>query len=281
MGKFDGVLIASDFDNTMVFSEGSLRAHAPIPPVSSENREAVEYFMGEGGIFSVATGRALPSFEKVRPGIPMNGPTILFNGAAIYDFSVGRYLHTAFLPESVRGHVKELLQAIPGLTIEVYHDDNSIQAINPSHLTASHEHLTHAPTVPIATIDDAPSPLSKLLFEEEGERLDRLLDLLHSCPWSDAYEIVPSSSFLVELTIKGANKGGAAEKLAQLLHIRREHVYCVGDHANDVPMLQFAHLAFAPENAIEPVKKLPGIRILPHCSENAIAEMIRQLDEIY
>ena len=87
MGKFSGVLIASDYDNTMVYTEGALKSGGPLPSVSRENREAVEYFMAEGGTFSVATGRALPSFSRVREGVPMNGPTVLFNGAAIYDFA--------------------------------------------------------------------------------------------------------------------------------------------------------------------------------------------------
>lgn len=61
--------------------------------------------MAGGGTFCVATGRAKPSFEPIRRRIPSNGPTILFNGAAIYDFRAEKYLCTAFLPETVRGHL--------------------------------------------------------------------------------------------------------------------------------------------------------------------------------
>ena len=132
MGKFDGVLIASDFDNTMVYTEGALRSGGPVPAISRENRDAIEYFMAQGGTFSVATGRALPSFASVMDGVPMNGPTVLFNGAAIYDFPAGRYLCTAFLPECIRDHVRQLSQLIPGLTYEIYHDDNSIHVVNPT-----------------------------------------------------------------------------------------------------------------------------------------------------
>ena len=89
MGKFDGVLIASDFDNTMVYTEGALRSGGPVPAISRENWDAIGYFMAQGGTFSVATGRALPSFASVMDGVPMNGPTVLFNGAAIYDFAGG------------------------------------------------------------------------------------------------------------------------------------------------------------------------------------------------
>ena len=45
MGKFDGVLLASDFDNTLIYTEDSLRSGAPVPDLSAENRRALEYFM--------------------------------------------------------------------------------------------------------------------------------------------------------------------------------------------------------------------------------------------
>ena len=68
------------------------------------------------------------------------------------------------------------------------------------------------------------------------------------------------------MTVKGANKGGMVEKLAQLLGIGRQHVYTMGDHANDIPMLQFARLGFAPQSAIDSVKAVPGIRVLHRCA---------------
>lgn len=281
MGKFDGVLIVSDYDNTMAYTEGSLRTGTPPPPVSPGNREAVEYFMAQGGIFSVATGRALPSFAKVQSGVPMNGPTILFNGAAIYDFSVGRYLHTAFLPEEIRSHIRQILQDMPDLAMEIYHDDNSIHALNPNDITRSHEHLTHSPTVTLNSIDEAPSPIAKIMFEEWQPKLGQILEYIQHQSWGSLYECVLSASFLLEVTVKGANKGGMTEKLAQLLGIERRHVYAMGDHANDIPMLQFAHGAFAPQNAIESVHAVPGIHILPNCWEDATAAMIAQIDKLY
>ena len=281
MGKFDGVLIASDFDNTLVYTEGALRAGAEMPAISRENCEAIEYFMAQGGIFSVATGRALPSFEKVYRDVPMNGPTVLFNGAAIYDFAKQCYLYTAFLPEDIRDHVKALLTELPGLAFEIYHDDNSVHAINPNELTLRHLHLTHSPTVTLRSIDEAPLPISKLLFEEYEPVQRQIIDFFRRQSWGDAYEVVSSGNFLLEVTARGANKGGMVRKLAELLNIDRRHVYCVGDHANDVPMLEFAHVPFAPKNAIHVVHQVPGIHILPDCSDNAVADMIAQIDGMY
>ena len=78
-----------------------------------------------------------------------------------------------------------------------------------------------------------------------------------------------------------ANKGGMVRRLAELLGVRQENVCCVGDHANDIPMLEYAGMAFAPENAIPAVHRVPGIHILPDCRENAMAAMIEILDRRY
>ena len=281
MGKFTGVLIASDFDNTLIYTEDTLKGLAPMPDLLPENRAAIEYFMAEGGIFSVATGRALPSFESVRRDLPMNGPTILFNGAAIYDFAADKYLYTAFMPDTVRPHITQVLDAWPEAAVELYHDDNAIFALHANELTMAHLHLTHEATTMLDTIDQAPSPISKALFEIGPERLDDLHRYICAQPWAAQYEVVPSSVYLLELTAKGANKGEMVRRLADMLGISMAHVYCVGDHANDIGMLRASAIPFAPENAIESVHQVPGVHILPDARQGAIAAMIRQLDQRY
>ena len=41
MGKFDGVLLLSDFDNTLVYTEDALLSGGNLPPLNSANREAI------------------------------------------------------------------------------------------------------------------------------------------------------------------------------------------------------------------------------------------------
>lgn len=281
MGKFDGLLFISDYDNTITYTQASLLGGEEPPPISRENRRAIEYFMAQGGVFSVATGRALPAFVPIASAIPMNGPTILFNGAAIYDFTAGRYLHTAFLPDSVLEHLALLLDRFPGLAMEIYHDDTVIHTLRPNEITRQHLRMTHPPKVIEAAPDRVPAPVSKVLLEGPDPLLEQVTAYLRSADWSDAYEIVSSAACLVELTARGANKGAMAEKLASLLGVPRRNVLCAGDQANDIPMLRFAAVPCAPANAIPAVHRLPGIRILPHCRDHAIAAMIQALDRQY
>lgn len=70
MGIFDGVLLASDFDNTLIYTEEALRSGAPVPELSEGNRTALERFMAQGGRFTVSTGRALAAFAAMRGRSP-------------------------------------------------------------------------------------------------------------------------------------------------------------------------------------------------------------------
>ena len=279
MGKFTGLLLASDYDNTLTYTEEALRLCRPMPPVSKANQAAIRYFMAEGGIFSVATGRAKPAFEAVADGVPMNGPTVLFNGAAIYDFSTGKYLCEAFLPETARAHIAQTIRELPFAAVELYHDNNDIHALQPNDVTRRHLHETHSPTVIVDSMEQVPSPISKALFSTEPAHQAALLDYLRGQGWYGDYEIVASSESLVELTARGANKGGMVRRLAALLHIPQANVACVGDHANDISMLTWAGMAFAPANALPEVRALPCVRTLPDCREDAIAALIAVLDE--
>ena len=164
MGKFQGVLLVSDFDNTLVYTEEVLLGGGSLPPLSRENRRALEYFTAQGGLFSVATGRALPSFVPIAPTLPMNGPTVLFNGAAIYDFARGEYLCTAFLPDSIRRDLHAVELAFPGLTAEIYHDGSQIHTLHPNALTRNHMALTHSAATEADSILQVPMPISKVLF---------------------------------------------------------------------------------------------------------------------
>ena len=109
MGKFDGVLLASDFDNTLLNTETARRTGAEVPEVSRRNREALEYFMAGGGRFAIATGRALAAFLRYADKVPMNAPGVVCNGAAIYDFAKKEYLDYALLDETARQRGQEVL----------------------------------------------------------------------------------------------------------------------------------------------------------------------------
>ena len=280
MGKFTGVLIASDFDNTLIHTEPSLRAGVPIPTLSERNQAALEYFMAEGGHFALATGRALAAFIKYAEQVPMNTPGIVCNGAALYDFDQEAYLDTAMLEGEIRERGQAVLDRFPNVAVEAYHIQNVIHAVHPNEITRNHEHLTKVAVTEIPSLLDAPLPLGKLLFEADHETLEQVVAYLNEQGWSEEYELIFSMPTLLELTARGAKKGDMVCRLAERLGISMEHVYCVGDEANDLSMLSAAAEGFAPANCNAVVHE-SGATIVAHCAEDAMAEVIAILDKRY
>ena len=86
MGRFHGILLASDFDNTLLYTEEALRSGGEIPAMSRRNVDAIQRWMAEGGLFAVATGRTMRAFGRYAAMVPTNAPAVVDNGGAIYDY---------------------------------------------------------------------------------------------------------------------------------------------------------------------------------------------------
>ena len=280
MGKFDGVLLASDFDNTLLYTEDALRTGGPVPPLPERNREALESFMAQGGRFAIATGRALAAFLRHAEDVPMNAPGVVCNGAAIYDFARGEYLENAMLDASARERGQAVLDRFPDVAVEAYHIDNVIHVVRPNAISRQHEHMTHVALTEAPSLLDVPLPLGKLLFEAEHETLEQVLAFLRDRGWAEDYELIFSVSHLLEMTTRGASKGGMIRRLAKRLGISMDHVYCAGDEANDLSMLRVAAEGFAPANA-SPAVRASGVTVVRDVREGAIADVIAILDKKY
>ena len=95
-----------------------------------------------GGLFAVATGRAMPAFRKYAAMVPTNAPAVVDNGGAIYDYRTEEYLTTSFLHDDCRKHIAQVMEAFPGLSLEIYHETDLLQVMNPSDWNVQHALLT-------------------------------------------------------------------------------------------------------------------------------------------
>ena len=281
MGKFTGVLLASDYDNPLLDTESARRSGGEAPRVSERNQAALRYFMEQGGRFAVATGRALAALEHFVDEIPMNAPAIICNGAALYDFSAREYLDYILLNRDLCRRCQELLLASPTTAAEAYPLlESVIHAVRPNAYTRQHEHLTHTTVREDASLLEVPQPLTKVIFEDEHAALEALRDRLLAQPWIQECEMAFSAANLLELTGRGASKGGMVRRLAARLEIPMDHVYCVGDEANDITMLRAAAQGFAPANCVDAVRAC-GATLVADCRHDALAEVVDILDQRY
>lgn len=277
MGKFDGILFLSDFDNTILYTAAALKNGDACPDMNPRNIAALEYFMAEGGRFGVATGRATAAFAPYAPMVPTNTPAVVFNGAGIYDYKAGEYTDTLFLGESARPHIAEVTAAVSEVSVELFHADGLLQVFNETPWNAQHSRLTGMSyeVVPDLSPASVEMPLSKTLFLGEADVLRRAAEFMDSRPWRGEYEIIFSNDNLLELTVRGATKGDMSRRLKEKLGCHT--LVCAGDHMNDLSMLRAADRAFCPSNAVEAVRA--EATVVGHCQDGAIADMIEILEK--
>lgn len=278
MGRFDGMLLLSDYDNTLLYTEEALRDGTARPPMSRRNLEAIRRWMAEGGRFAVATGRALEAFRRHAHEVPMNAPIIVDNGGAIYDLEAGRYVVKNFLPDCAPAHIAAMAERFPSVAVELYPDDDFVLVYRPTAWNQRHAKLTGARYEEAAALEAEalPRPLVKALFVGETAELEALRAAMAAEGLTAYYELIFSSGELLELTAKGANKGEMALRLKETLGCRT--LLCAGDHLNDLPMLSAADRAFCPANAVPEVLS-SGAEVVCHCLEGAIGEIIERVEK--
>ena len=111
MGKFSDLILVSDFDQTMTNYESQ---------IPQSNLDAVQYFMEEGGIFTLATGRSLPMSRYRFLDVPVNAPLIVCNGAACYDPVTEELLFCHPLPDDCMALMRHYEKTFPHLRLEIH-----------------------------------------------------------------------------------------------------------------------------------------------------------------
>ena len=260
IGKFTGVMLVSDFDDTLYGTD----LH-----VSEENRAAIRSFTEQGGLFTVATGRARKTFspQVTLEDIPLNAPVILSNGATIFDYQTDQLVRRTYLPEQVLHDMLDVCAKFPDLGFEAYHQ-NEIYVHNPNLVT--HRHMERVGMdYTVLPIEEMPLPLTKIILEQAPDFLQEVQAYMQE-KVGDSYEVIFSNPVLLELTAKNSHKGGSTLWLAEYLGISRDHLYCVGDNQNDIPMMDAADFAYCPEGSI--IAHL--YENVCSCGEGAVADVI-------
>ena len=110
MNKFQGILLCSDLDGTLLNSNHE---------VSNENIKAIEYFMNNGGYFTFVTGR-MPSYvSNIYNVVKPNAPFGCINGGGIYDYKKGEYLYINPIDNSVLELVEFIDKNMPDIGIQI------------------------------------------------------------------------------------------------------------------------------------------------------------------
>lgn len=263
---FDGVLLVSDFDGTLV------PANKQVTPGV---KKALRFFEENGGRFTVCTGRCYLGFHAYSEEI-INAPVLLANGGMAYDYAEGKVAFCDGIGDEGVEPLRAVAKAFPDVSIEMYPLDRSY-AVNMTEKT--HRHFT-SQSIPFDSIDDpadAPRPWAKVMIAGERERIAEVQQFLKN---ESRIAFLPTDGGFLEVLAKGVDKGSALLKLADRLGIRHEDAYAVGDGYNDVEMLRAASKAFVPANG-DSYAMACADTVVRSNEEDAVAHVIEILTQIY
>lgn len=269
MGRFDGVMILTDMDGTLLDSQSRL---------SPENREAILRFMDQGGRFSVATGRVKRAMEYFLPELPLNAPAVLFNGSVVYDFQQSRTVWEKDLDHGpALAFARDIMARFPWAGVEVFLAEDEYVAQN-NDRTRRHFQFVRL-ELKERDIEEIPQPWVKFNLTGQGEQMRELADYCQS-RYGRQYFMEFSTPDFYEIMAPGVHKGAGALAACRACGLSPEGLYTVGDGYNDKELMECAKMCFAPENAVEPIRRLAH-RILPDNDSHTLAAAVRALEELY
>lgn len=267
MKKFDGILICTDLDGTLLKNDKS---------ISKKNLDAIEYFKSEGGYFTFITGRPPVIAGKICDVITPNAPIGCINGGGLYDTRTGEYIWYREMSRSVISILDDACNAMDDVGFQVNtfgpiyfcRENTTMQKFR--ELTG-YEGMRAEPR-------NISEPFAKIVFGEgDMQRMQNLIDFLTSHPLASEFDFIRSEKTLFEILPKGINKGTALPKLVEYLGIDHKNTYAIGDYDNDVGMLLAAHTGIAVANA-SPAAKAAADRFTVSNEEHAIAKIIEGIE---
>lgn len=264
--KFKNVLIASDYDGTLYNSEGV---------ITRQVREKIEYFIANGGRFTVSTGRSYQGFHAYDKSY-INAPVLLANGALAYDYEKDGISFLNSVGEEIFDALRDLHKAFPCASIEMYSLFNSFVINN---CDTSSRHFT-SQNISFSEVDDpsqAEAPWQKVMIFSENQSLEIQEFLKNKHP---EVRYLPTTGRYIEIMGQGVDKGSGLLKLADSLGIPHNRTYAVGDGFNDIEMLVAAECGFVPCNGSKEALAVAG-RVVRSNDDGAVAHVIEILDEIY
>lgn len=266
MGKFDGILLCTDLDDTLLTTDKR---------ISDDNKKAIEYFKSEGGQFSFATGRIPYGASLMLKYIEPNAPMVCFNGAGIYDHTQKKLLWKMALPKEAVKVLEFIDKNYPFSGIEVCTEDE-LYFCKMNMVVEKHKEHELLPDK-YADYHDLTMPWIKVLFMQEREQVSTVRDALQNSEFVNDFDFIQSSPQYYELLPKNASKGNALLKLAEILNIPQNRVIAIGDNENDISMVKAAGLGVAVANAIPELKDVADFITVDNNS-SAVAAIISMLD---
>ncbi|HDQ34700.1 MAG TPA: HAD family phosphatase [Chloroflexi bacterium] len=237
-------LVAFDLDGTLIGPDLSL---------SSRVRRALDAARACDVHVTVATGRMFGATVAIARQLQLTTPLICYQGGWIQALTDPEPRYRASLPQEIAAEVLDLAAERRWHTVLYADGDFYLQQLRyPQHFYALllGEDLKEVPAWEPVLAAHTPD---KILLVVDPEEIPAIAAQLRDCVAGRA-EVVRSHELFVEVVPQRVDKGAGLAWLAAHLGIPREEVLAVGDHENDLAMIQWAGVGVAMGNAVPVVQ---------------------------
>ena len=270
MEQINYPLIVSDFDGTLVNSDGT---------IDERNKNAIIEYVNAGGAFAISTGRLPIGILPRARELGLKGMVSCCQGAIILDIESGKIICDGKLSfETTLSVVKKMEEM--GLHIHIYDEWDYYSNMDDGAL----RYYENAVRVKAKLVLD--KPLSQwiqekgfrsykilaMVREEDNERICEVLSKENFAGCA----ITKSGDFLVEVVNAKYSKGTALAFLADYYNAPIEKTVAIGDQHNDLPMIERAGLGVAVQNADRSLKERADYICAYTNEEGAVAEIIKK-----
>lgn len=269
-------LIAIDIDGTLI---------TPDKSITPRVREILRYVEDKGIMVSLVTGRLYPTCKKYAFELGLSGPCVIYQGAMIIDHRTDKVLYELRIPKDKALEIIRYSRE-HNLALNVYMDQFTFYTEKPNQYSILDAQLNEVELQVVKDLEEilVNDPL-KLMFVDDPEIISKLEEKFSNLD----KELVALTSLpqFLEIVNKNATKASALKWIADRFNIKREEVMAIGDSHNDIPMLEWAGIGVAMENADEKVKSHADFVTLSN-TEDGVAYAIEllvmrnlDLDRIY
>ena len=227
---FGNVIFMTDLDGTLLTDDKR---------VLPRDMEAIERFRAGGGIFTAATGRGYSMTKPIAEKLSLDAPAVVFNGAAVYDFSLDRFLWQCETGPHAAEYIRRIAEQFPDIGVEVLHE----KTIYVPYMSETEQaHLDLEGIIPdIRPLEEIPqSGWLKVLYAHEPDRMDRVVEFVQRSGMDNA-QWVRSAPVYYECLPKGVDKSTGFAQLIRLLGAEERFTVAAGDYMNDMAMITRFH----------------------------------------
>lgn len=252
MGKYDGILICSDFDETL----------APKTRIPEINKKAIKHFQDNGGYFTLISGRHVNELPRILDGVVLNTYAGGCNGAVISKPDGSDVIFNQFISSDIKNDYLKLLRENKSLDFSTIFFDFARMVVN-------HDHFNN-PQIESLVLSQNIYKVCLLTHRGLGDETKKEIEAMVN----GRYLITRAYDNCIELQNHGVCKGVAARKIAD--KIGAHTLVCIGDYENDISMVAEADIGYAVENACDSLKAVAD-RITVNATDGALAAIIEEL----